>query len=312
MDYDNKDFYAILGVSSNASHKEIKKAFRVLAKKYHPDITKLDPKKAEKIFKKISEAYENLSDPVKRQEYDAKRKSGNYQAKGNGTAYDSQEQQRRQQDQGEASWWDNVNFDGEAGEYSDNGKNEETAWSKYSRNGGYHSRKGKKKKFWHENNYSTSDSKQKKGWRYDDVEYQNRENEARRTADERVRQDYAAWEAEQAANAQKRWEEEQNRQTGFGGNYDFNVKWDEDLEHRYHRWKREHFDVDADGNKVDLSNLKLFSKLGLVVIVVLGSIFLINFLPGWLDCLLVAGLIYAGFQRGWDVVKDDFIKFVKG
>ena len=39
---------------------------------------------------------------------------------------------------------------------------------------------------------------------------------------------------------------------------------------------------------------------------------LINFLPGWLDCLLVAGLIYAGFQRGWDVVKEDFIKFVKG
>jgi curved DNA-binding protein len=63
------DYYKILGVNKTASEKEIKKAYRKLAMKYHPDHTKGD-KKAEETFKKISEAYAVLSDKEKRQQYD--------------------------------------------------------------------------------------------------------------------------------------------------------------------------------------------------------------------------------------------------
>lgn len=66
---DFKDYYSILGVSKTASADEIKKAFRKLALKYHPDRNPGD-KKAEDRFKEISEAYEVLSDKEKRQKYD--------------------------------------------------------------------------------------------------------------------------------------------------------------------------------------------------------------------------------------------------
>ena len=66
---DFKDYYAILGVSKTATPEEIKKTFRKLALKYHPDRNPGD-KKAEDRFKEISEAYEVLSDPEKRQKYD--------------------------------------------------------------------------------------------------------------------------------------------------------------------------------------------------------------------------------------------------
>ncbi len=64
-----EDYYKILGVSRDASEEEIKKAYRKLAMKYHPDHAKGD-KTAEEKFKKISEAYAVLSDKQKRQEYD--------------------------------------------------------------------------------------------------------------------------------------------------------------------------------------------------------------------------------------------------
>jgi len=65
----NKDYYSILGVNRNSSEKEIKQAFRRLARKHHPDVNPGD-KTAEERFKQISEAYEILSDKEKRKKYD--------------------------------------------------------------------------------------------------------------------------------------------------------------------------------------------------------------------------------------------------
>ncbi|BCJ88606.1 molecular chaperone DnaJ [Effusibacillus dendaii] len=64
-----RDFYEVLGVSKNASEDEIKKAYRKLARKYHPDVNKDDPS-AEAKFKEVTEAYEVLSDQEKRARYD--------------------------------------------------------------------------------------------------------------------------------------------------------------------------------------------------------------------------------------------------
>lgn len=63
-----KDFYQILGLKINASQKEIKHAYRVLARKYHPDVSKL--RNAEEKFKTMGEAYDVLKDPKKRNDYD--------------------------------------------------------------------------------------------------------------------------------------------------------------------------------------------------------------------------------------------------
>ena len=71
----NQDFYAILGVPESASAAEIKKAYRKLAKQYHPDANPNNPQAGEK-FKQISEANGVLSDPEKKAKYDQMRKLG--------------------------------------------------------------------------------------------------------------------------------------------------------------------------------------------------------------------------------------------
>ena len=65
-----KDFYDILGLSRGASESEIKKAYRKLAMKWHPDKNQDNKEYAEKKFKSVSEAYEVLSDPKKKELYD--------------------------------------------------------------------------------------------------------------------------------------------------------------------------------------------------------------------------------------------------
>ena len=64
-----QDYYEVLGARRNASQPEIKKIYRRLARKYHPDVNPGDPS-AEERFKQIQEAYKVLSDPEKRQLYD--------------------------------------------------------------------------------------------------------------------------------------------------------------------------------------------------------------------------------------------------
>lgn len=78
-----KDFYAVLGVASTATQDEIKKAYRKLAKKHHPDANANDPKAAEK-FKDISEANNVLGDVEKRKQYDEMRRLGAFGGFGTG------------------------------------------------------------------------------------------------------------------------------------------------------------------------------------------------------------------------------------
>ena len=71
-DFVEKDYYKVLGVPKDATEAEIKKAYRKLAREFHPDANKGDPK-AEERFKEVSEANDVLSDPKRRKEYDEAR-----------------------------------------------------------------------------------------------------------------------------------------------------------------------------------------------------------------------------------------------
>jgi DnaJ-class molecular chaperone len=89
-----KDYYSILGVSEGASREEIKRAFRKLAMKFHPDKNLGNQEWAGEKFKEINEAYAVLGDEVKRREYDRMRQGGfaGYGAQYAGGPYYSQEQ----------------------------------------------------------------------------------------------------------------------------------------------------------------------------------------------------------------------------
>lgn len=87
------DYYKILGVTKSASDKDIKSAYRKLARKYHPDLNP-DNKEAEKRFKEINEANEVLSDPENRKKYDKYGKDWKH-----GDEYEKAQGQRRQQQQ---------------------------------------------------------------------------------------------------------------------------------------------------------------------------------------------------------------------
>jgi DnaJ-class molecular chaperone len=90
MAVDYKDYYSILGVDKNASREQIQKAYRKLARKYHPDVNPND-KTAEDKFKEINEANEVLSDPEKRKKYDSMvedyQRYGRWGAPGAGDSY---------------------------------------------------------------------------------------------------------------------------------------------------------------------------------------------------------------------------------
>ena len=66
---DKRDYYEVLGISKGASEDEIKKAYKKMARKYHPDLNPGD-KEAEEKFKEVNEAYEVLSDADKKARYD--------------------------------------------------------------------------------------------------------------------------------------------------------------------------------------------------------------------------------------------------
>lgn len=121
------DYYGVLGVSKTASQDEIKKAFKKLARKYHPDLNPNDPTAKQK-FQEINEANEVLSDPEKRKKYDAYGENWKH-----ADEFEAQKQRYQQQGGGSGGfggmgggYWSSAdgggfsgNFSGDEGEFSD-------------------------------------------------------------------------------------------------------------------------------------------------------------------------------------------------
>ncbi|AOR23471.1 J domain-containing protein [Clostridium taeniosporum] len=89
-----KNYYKILGISENANKDEIKKAFRNLAKKYHPDKNK-DNADAIEMFQQINEAYEILSNELSREEYDKKLNQQNSNSENKNNSQKSQTKSKK-------------------------------------------------------------------------------------------------------------------------------------------------------------------------------------------------------------------------
>lgn len=122
------DYYGVLGVSKTASQDEIKKAFKKLARKYHPDLNPNDPTAKQK-FQEINEANEVLSDPEKRKKYDAYGENWKH-----ADEFEAQKQRYQQQSRSGGGgfggmgggYWSSAegggfsgNFNGNEGEFSD-------------------------------------------------------------------------------------------------------------------------------------------------------------------------------------------------
>src|ERR1700712_271060 len=104
------DYYKILGLSTNATEKDVKAAYRKLARKYHPDLNPNDPE-ANKKFQELNEANEVLGDPEKRKKYD--QYGENWQ---HGEAHEQARQQQQRQYGGAGAGYQSGGFDGFGGE----------------------------------------------------------------------------------------------------------------------------------------------------------------------------------------------------
>ncbi|MFD2938838.1 DnaJ C-terminal domain-containing protein [Flavobacterium notoginsengisoli] len=109
MDY--IDYYKVLDVTKSATEADIKKAYRKLARKYHPDLNPND-KEAEKKFKEINEANEVLSNPENRKKYDKYGKDWKHADEFEKAGYDPNQQQNRQQSRSQYSGGDFSGFEG--------------------------------------------------------------------------------------------------------------------------------------------------------------------------------------------------------
>src|SRR5271168_5140033 len=107
-----KDYYAILGVPKTAAAKDIKSAYRKLARKWHPDANPDNAKAAEEKFKDIQEAYEVLGDPEKRKKYDVL--GSDWQQAAQDAARQRSRRQSEPADFG-AGGFGNANFGGNSG-----------------------------------------------------------------------------------------------------------------------------------------------------------------------------------------------------
>lgn len=106
------DYYNVLGVAKNATQEEIKKAYKKMARKHHPDLNPNDAE-AQKRFQEINEAHEVLGDPEKRKKYDQYGENWKH-----ADAFEAQRQQQQQQQGGEY-WSSSQGFSGDEGEFSD-------------------------------------------------------------------------------------------------------------------------------------------------------------------------------------------------